>query len=158
MASIELTCRACGWRTISGRADAIGRLRRVGLLRRDSDPSDELIETLLVESAPKLACPACEAQGLVASAYADDSDDDDWQAAILCEICRQAIPPERVEALPGTRRCVSCQGKAEAGDIGDEEPDFCPHCGALVELRVSTGSGITRYRRFCTGTPRCRLA
>ena len=35
---------------------------------------------------------------------------------------------------------------------------FCPRCGSLVEIRVSRGSGITRYRRFCTGDPPCRLS
>ncbi len=28
-----------------------------------------------------------------------------------CEICGQAIPPERLEALPETRRCVECARK-----------------------------------------------
>ena len=39
----------------------------------------------------------------------------DWQSAVLCEVCRQPIPPERIEALPGVKRCVACQGRTEAG-------------------------------------------
>ena len=54
------------------------------------------------------------------------------------------------------KRCVACQGRKEAG-IAEEEPEYCPHCGSLVELRVGRGPGITRYRRFCTGQPPCRL-
>jgi hypothetical protein len=38
-----------------------------------------------------------------------------------------------------------------------KEPEYCPHCGSLVELRTTRGSGITRDRRFCTGNPSCRL-
>ena len=68
----------------------------------------------------------------------------------------EPIPPERLEILPGTRRCVKCQNAAELGDARDE-PEFCPKCGSLVELRVSRGAGITRYKRVCTGVPPCRL-
>jgi hypothetical protein len=75
---------------------------------------------------------------------------------VLCEVCQAPIPPERLEALAGVKRCVACQGRTEAG-VAIEEPEYCPHCGALVEIRLSRGGGITRYRRFCTGNPPCRL-
>ena len=51
----------------------------------------------------------------------------------------------------------SCQGLAESDKLAEAEPDYCPHCGSLVEIRVSRGSGITRYKRVCTGLPPCRL-
>jgi hypothetical protein len=153
--SYELRCRRCGWRTVCGRDDAAARLRLVGLLRREPDPAEDVVAALLVEAAPRMTCPICKEKGLSASpTYAGD---DDWQAAVLCEVCRSPIPPERLEAVPGTRRCTACQGSAEAGRLIEEEPEYCPHCGALVELRVSRGGGITRYRRFCTGDPPCRL-
>ena len=69
---------------------------------------------------------------------------------------RDPIDPERVEALPGVKRCVACQNRDEAG-VTMEEPEYCPQCGSLVEIRASRGPGITRYRRFCTGQPPCRL-
>lgn len=25
-----------------------------------------------------------------------------------CQLCKKLIPPERLQALPGTRRCVQC--------------------------------------------------
>jgi hypothetical protein len=104
-----------------------------------------------------MTCPLCKEKRLHAADHDSSIDDDaDWQAAVLCEICREPIPPERVEALPGVKRCVACQNNTEAG-IDFEEPEFCPRCGAIVEVRVSRGSGITRYRRFCTGMPPCRL-
>ena len=159
MVSLELTCRNCEWRTVCGPSDAIGRLRLVGLLRRDTDPDDTLITTLLVEAAPRMTCPVCKEKRLFArpASATDEEEESDWQAAVLCEVCREPIPPERLEAVPGARRCALCQGKAETGQLVDDEPEYCPHCGSLVELRVSTGSGITRYRRFCTGSPPCRL-
>jgi len=156
MFSLELICRNCGWRTVSGRDDAIGRLRLVGMLRRDPDPNDDLLGVLFTEAAPRMTCPLCKEKRLDAVDHDPEADDDDWQSAVLCEVCREPIPPERVEALPGAKRCVACQGRDEAG-ISVEEPEYCPHCGSLVEIRVGRGTGITRYRRFCTGEPPCRL-
>ena len=155
MFSRELHCPACGWRTVCGLADAITRLRLVGSLRREKEPDEAVVAELLAEAAPQMTCPVCKSRGLLVG-LTDIEDDADWQAAVLCEICRQPIPPERLEYLPETRRCVACQGKAEAGELA-EEAEFCPKCGALVELRVSRGLGITRYKRFCTGNPPCRL-
>ncbi|MEX0611505.1 MAG: TraR/DksA C4-type zinc finger protein [Pirellulales bacterium] len=155
MFSYELKCRRCGWRTICGRDDAVARLQLIGLLRREPDPDDDLVAVLLVEAAPRMSCPICKEKRLSASP-ADAGDDGDWQAAVLCEVCRAPIPPERLEAVPDTKRCAACQGKAETGQLADE-PEYCPHCGAVVEIRVSRGAGITRYKRFCTGEPPCRL-
>ena len=156
--SFELSCDSCGWRTVSGRADAIARLRLIGTLRREAEPADDLLAELFVDGAERMTCPLCKRIGLQATpADADDADGGDWQAAVLCEICRQPIAVERLEALPGARRCVACQGKSEVAGGQNEEPEFCPNCGSLVELRVSKGASITRYRRFCTGDPPCRL-
>jgi hypothetical protein len=155
MFSYELRCRRCGWRTVCGRDDVAARLRRIGLLRREPDPDDELIAALLVEAAPRMTCPICKEESLAAAP--SEADDNDWQAVVLCEVCRAPIPPERLDAVPGTKRCTACQGKSETGQLREDEPEFCPHCGAMVELRVSRGGGITRYKRFCTGIPPCRL-
>ena len=156
MFSYELTCRHCGWRTVCGREDAAARLRLIGLLRREREPEDELVAALLIESAPRMTCPLCKEQQLWAQP-SEDGDAGDWQAAVLCEVCRAPIDPERLDAIPRAKRCAACAAKAETGQIAEVEPDFCPHCGALVEMRVSRGTGITRYRRVCTGDPPCRL-
>jgi Prokaryotic dksA/traR C4-type zinc finger len=157
--AIELICGSCAWRTVCGRDDAIARLRSIGLLRRNPDAEDELIRTLMAESVGRLACPACKELRL--SARALDSawapDDFEWQAAALCEVCRKAIPAERLEAIPETKRCLVCQEVAETDATADDAIEYCPHCGALVEVRLSRGAGITRYKRFCTGIPPCRL-
>ena len=60
MFSSELVCRNCGWRTVCGRDDAIGRLRLVGMLRRDPDPDEDLLGVLFVEAAPRMTCPSAK--------------------------------------------------------------------------------------------------
>jgi hypothetical protein len=159
--SFELACRKCSWQTVSGPADAAARLRLVGRLRREKDPDEEILAQLLVETAPQMTCPGCKEKGSLKAVPSEDVlnewEEDDWQAAILCDVCREPIPPERLEAVPESKRCVACQDKAETGTLPEDEPEFCPKCGALVELRVSRGSGITRYKQFCTGIPPCRL-
>ncbi|MEN1680121.1 MAG: TraR/DksA C4-type zinc finger protein [Planctomycetota bacterium] len=160
MLAHSLTCPDCHFRTVCGADDLAARLRLVGLLRREKEPSEELIAELLPGAVGQMTCPTCKRRGLVlgdADDAGDDWGDDDWQAAVLCEVCREPIPPERLEYLPETKRCVTCQGKAEAGTLPDDDPEFCPRCGALIEIRVSRGSGLTRYKRFCTGSPPCVL-
>ena len=156
MFAYELQCRHCGWRTVCGSEDAIARLRLIGLLRREPDPDESMVAELLVNAAPRMTCPLCKEKSLAATP-AEAAADDDWLAAVLCEICREPIPPERVEALPGVKRCATCQQKSETGQLAEHEPEFCPQCGALIEIRMSRGSGITRYKRVCTGVPPCRL-
>ena len=45
-----------------------------------------------------MTCPLCKEKRLVAKPSSDD-DDGDWQAAVLCEICRKPIDPERLQAV-----------------------------------------------------------
>lgn len=33
---------------------------------------------------------------------------------VFCQVCGDEIDPRRVLAIPGTKRCVDCQGVAEA--------------------------------------------
>jgi hypothetical protein len=115
-----------------------------------------MVDELLKANHLRLACDGCGRVGLLFAPADEFGDDADWQRAIVCVVCREPIPPERVEIFPQTRRCVASQDVADRG-LEPEEPEFCPKCGALVELRVSQGGGITRYRRCCTGNPPCRL-
>jgi len=157
MFSYELTCSNCGWRTVCGVADAAARMRLIGMFRREPDPDEDVLAPLFVEAAPRMTCPICKEKRLVATESDANAEGDDWLVAVLCEVCHEPIDPERLEAIPGTKRCAECQGKAEVGLLREDEPDHCPHCGAFVEVRVSRGGGITRYKRFCTGEPPCRL-
>jgi hypothetical protein len=155
MFSYELTCRHCRWRTVCGLDDAIARLRLIGQLRRDKEPDESLVETLFVEAAPRMTCPICKEKQLWARPTVGE--EDDWQSAVPCDICREPIAAERLEAIPGVKRCAACIARAEKGELTEVEPDFCPHCGSLIEVRVNRGGGITRYKRVCTGDPPCRL-
>ncbi len=155
--SYELNCRHCGWRTVCGVDDAIVRLRLLGLLRRERDPDEEFVAALFVEAAPRMTCPICKEKGLATSPIDMSEEDGEWQAVVLCDVCREPIPPERLEAVASTKRCAKCQGLAESDMLAEAEPDYCPNCGSLVEIRVSRGSGITRFKRVCTGLPPCRL-
>lgn len=151
-----LSCPNCRWQKSLSAADIAVRLRLIGQLRRDAEPEEAILEELLLDSAARMTCGGCRHVGLVVSDPPDDDEFDDWQSAVLCEVCRKPIPPERLEVAPEAKRCVACQQMSEAGTL-PEEPDYCPKCGAILELRVSRGGGITRYKQFCTGLPPCRL-
>jgi len=156
MLAVQLLCLPCGWQTVCGEVEIARRLRVLGLLKRATHPPEDLVRELLVANAGRLACDQCQAAGLVFSEPDDEEDTADWQQAIVCEVCRKPIPAERVEVFPDARRCVGCQDVADRG-AEPEELEFCERCGSLVELRESHAGGLTRYKRFCTGSPGCRL-
>ena len=156
MDSVQLSCPQCSWRALCNQAEVEKRLRQLGLLRRAPHPPGELVAELLSSNSSRLKCDACAAVGLLVVQPSEDEPWDDWQQAVLCEVCKKPIPPARLEVFPTASRCVNCQNLADRGDEPDE-PDYCPKCGSLVELRVSHSGGITRYKRFCTGVPPCRL-
>ena len=120
------------------------------------DPPEELVRELLHAHGARLGCDRCRATGLKIGDGAAPGDAGDWLEAVVCEVCRQAIPDERLSVMPYAKRCVNCQDAEDRGQA-PVEPDYCPKCGSLVELRVNRGGGITRYRRVCTGNPPCRL-
>ena len=152
--ALQLSCPACTWFLVCDKADAIeAQLRAGGFLLDERAPSARALQTLLRGAGPRLTCPECGSEGLEVAPYT--AGEGDWQEAITCEVCRKPIPPERLEALPGVRRCIACQQAAESG-AEREEPEYCPKCGAPLVLRVSRASGTTRYKLFCTGMPPCR--
>ena len=155
MFSTTLRCENCGWQRICGQAEIEQRLRKLGFLRRASHPPEELVRELLGLHRAKLKCDACGEDGLLLGP-AENLDDADWQAAKLCEVCREPIPSERLEVLPQAVRCVKCQDSEDRGEA-ESEVDYCPQCGAVLELRVSRSGGLTRYKQICTGIPACRL-
>jgi hypothetical protein len=156
MLSAELTCPACSWRTICGEAEIVRRLRQLGLFRRATEPPEEIVREMLRTHGHRLPCDHCGATGLAIRLGADDSDAAEWEQVILCEICRQPIPPQRLEIVPTATRCTACQDAADRG-ASQVEPEYCPRCGAILELRVSRAGGLTRYKQWCTGNPPCRL-
>ena len=154
MLSVTLRCEQCDWQTTCGQEQVETRLRKLGLLRRAPNPPEELVQELLDLHLSRLTCDACGKAGL--SLADTEEQDSDWQQAIVCEVCRKPIPPERLEAIPNATRCVGCQDAEDRGEAAVEF-DYCPTCGAILELKVSRTGGITRYKQFCTGNPSCRL-
>jgi len=58
--------------------------------------------------------------------------------------------PEYVEL-----RCLACSWAEESGQA-PAAVEFCPRCGAPMELRPSKSAGVTRYVMTCTANPPCR--
>lgn len=156
MLSATFSCDACGWLTCCGQQEIERRLRALGLLRRAPHPPEDLVSELLNTNLTRLKCDSCGLTGLLLKPAKQTDAQDDWQQAALCQICNQPIPQDRLEVFPRATRCVACQDAEDRG-VESVEPEFCPKCGALLELRVSRGGGITRYKEFCTGDPPCRL-
>jgi hypothetical protein len=151
---LELRCRACSWRDLCGPEAVAAWLRKAKKLRAGRQPEQEILYEVFCATAGQLACPKCGAVGLVASPAPDDRAD--WPEARLCESCSKPIPKERLQALPGATRCAACQRDEEVGRASGEA-EYCPRCGALMELRLSRSGGLTRYAMACTANPPCRL-
>jgi hypothetical protein len=157
MLSITLVCGQCNWRTVCGEAELVRRLRAIGAFRRASHPPEELVAEVLRSRVDELPCDHCRQTGLRMSATAaEDASDDGWGQVVTCEICRVPIPAERLAAFPSARRCRACQDAADRNAL-PAVAEYCPKCGAILELRVSHAGGITRYKQCCTGNPPCRL-
>ena len=149
---MELSCTHCDWVSVCGATAATDWLRQAGMLRRNKDASLEEIFELLRAVAPRSRCPACAQIGLTAAPARDD--EADWPSAIVCEDCHRPIPPERLEALPGVKRCAGCQSGEESGKPAPDV-EYCPRCGAAMTARQTRG-GVTRYVMACSRWPACR--
>jgi len=156
MAYLELRCPACSATELCGPDEVVHRLRAAGKLRGDGRvPEPEIIDELFRAVVPALRCAACGHRGLAIGPASDD--DEDWPEAPRCDLCGGPIPAERVAALPGVRRCAACQQREESGEGPvTDEIEYCPRCGAPMELRPGGGAGVTRYIMVCTGNPPCR--
>jgi len=149
---IELRCRACSWGEVCGPTGVAGWLRRARKLRAGEPPEWEIMVEVLRAAAVKLGCPECGATGLVVVSADEGAD---WPPAANCEVCGSLIPAERLAALPGATRCAACQRAEETGRA-PAAVEFCPRCGAPMELRPSKTAGVTRYVMTCTANPPCR--
>ncbi len=143
----ELSCRVCRWTEACGPTAMIRWLRATGKLRPQADLELELLYELFRVHAAGFACPACGNVGLAVGEAIDD-----WSEDRRCEACGRTIAPERLEFLPNATLCASCQQDEERGR-GKREHDYCPRCGAVMELRRAATGGVTRYVLSC---PACR--
>jgi hypothetical protein len=153
VSSVRISCRACGFVEDESISDMVRQLRAAGILKPASDSSPDVIRALYIASAAKLPCPDCEFVG-IAARDAPEEDGDAWGEARKCEMCRHPISPERLEFVPDARLCASCQSKDERGETNDNEREFCPRCGSVMQLVANRGQGIARYAMRCPACPR----
>lgn len=147
----ELLCPACHYTSVCGPAAMIDWLRRVRMVRHGMAPEPELLGELFRAAAAKFVCPNCGTTGL-AVRPAHQENDEAWGMARRCEVCRQPIARERLQALPDARLCAACQATDECG-AASGPAEYCPKCGSVMVVRPTRGAGVTRYRLTC---PHCR--
>ncbi len=146
---VQLTCPQCAAVSVCGPIEMLARLRAAGMLRREKEPSSELVAELLETAKGRFVCSQCGGLGLTVAPLEDEFGDEAWGAVQRrCTSCGQVIPAERVELFPDVTLCVKCQREDELGGAA-ETPDYCPKCGAVMTTRMQSGSGITRYQMTC---------
>jgi RNA polymerase-binding transcription factor DksA len=154
--ALAIRCRACGHTERFTIDQLANRLRELGCLRRQAEPSPELALELAQSALADARfgkCAQCGAGALGTTTEQDEADDAAlWGDARHCERCKQVIPPERLEIFPGTRLCPACQRKDEAG--ASDEREFCPRCGDVLQLRAVRKPGAA-YQMVC---PSCKAA
>ena len=153
----ELRCTSCSYHAVCSPGDMVRWLTNVGMLRRTSEPELALLAELFVSAGAKFVCPDCGARGLIVTELSDIAEDDEeaWGMARACEGCRKPIALERLEIFPDTRLCPICQAKDEAGELSNDDVEYCPKCGSLMEIRQSRATGITRFVMKCANAS-CR--
>ena len=139
----RIVCSECESSRVFGPEEMLTHLRGAGMLRRDAKPLFEIVIELFTGHLANMNCEACGSASLQFGEWKDDFDD--WGDARLCEVCKQEIPPERLEIFPDEVRCAACKDKPMA-----DEAEFCSFCGGLLVTRKSSGTGITRYRSVCS--------
>jgi Zn finger protein HypA/HybF involved in hydrogenase expression len=151
---VELRCPACPWAEVCGPEAVAGWLRRARKLRARSAAEWDILHEVLQATAGQLACPGCGHVGLSIAPARDEAAD--WPGARPCSACGQTISEERLRAVPATALCAACQQDEERGRA-ITEIEYCPRCGAPMELRPAKGGGVARYVLVCTGSPPCRV-
>jgi ssDNA-binding Zn-finger/Zn-ribbon topoisomerase 1 len=150
---VELACGACGRGASLGPEDLLDWLRGRGMLRRAARPAREEVLELARSAAAAAPCESCGAVGLLLRLAAED--EGGWPQARRCAGCGGLIPPERQEALPDAELCAACQQRADQGHA-PPATDYCPRCGAPMEVRPTRSAGLARYRLVCSRWPECR--
>jgi predicted RNA-binding Zn-ribbon protein involved in translation (DUF1610 family) len=75
--------------------------------------------------------------------------------AKTCVRCGNPIPVERLEAVPTTVRCISCQQKAETGEEQKIEATKCKKCGSVMVWRMTKNLRPAKYFLGCSKYPKC---
>lgn len=108
----EVRCQSCKFFELWGMEQAIRALIKAGKLSITTDYDREIFAELLLTHQAKLICPQCRAKGTLDVKRAKTGQWD-WEDAVYCEDCDKEIPPARIVAVPGVKRCISCQQKQD---------------------------------------------
>lgn len=153
MRFLELRCPACLWRETCGPNEMLAWLRGAGKVRPGKTMEPEILYEVFRAAASRFACSKCGREGLDVSNAVDAAA---WPEVPACAKCGQPIGRERRKALPTTRLCAQCQRDVERG-IAKPDRDFCPRCGAPMEVRAVQEGHRTRYVLACSAHPPCPL-
>jgi phage/conjugal plasmid C-4 type zinc finger TraR family protein len=104
----EVHCGKCGYFQLWGLEQAIRGLIQAGKLRLESDIDVVLVGELFRVHCGAILCPGCGEVGTL-SQTSPKKHQWTWADEVRCEDCGHEIPPERLAAVPGVSRCVTCQ-------------------------------------------------
>ena len=77
---------------------------------------------------------------------------------MLCEICREPIEPERLEAIPGSEALCRVPGKGGSRAARRRASRITARIAAHSSKSASAAAAASRATNaFCTGEPPCRL-
>lgn len=150
---LELRCPGCLWRETCGPAEMVKWLRKAGKVREGQSMEPKILYEVFRGGAGQFTCPKCGRTGLTVSNAVEAGE---WADAPTCVKCGRPIDKERLEVLPTTRVCAACQRDTERG-IPKPDRDFCPRCGAPLEVRAIPEGHRTRYVMACSANPPCPL-
>ncbi len=151
----QLTCPACGWRDVLDTEKMYHWLAARGKIRAGQDVEDEILYELFHGMLTGFTCPECKHGGLQLKIITDDFSDLD---ARRCRGCAKIIPEKRLLFFVDAHYCAPCAEKMENGENLPLEVEYCPTCGAMMELiQVRRENGKADFVWRCTKIPSCRL-
>jgi hypothetical protein len=153
---LELRCSQCHRSETWVFEELCNVLREKGFLRRQAEPTFELVQQIVqscVRDGQWEPCSNCGSRRPVSSLATQPELEADaaWGDTIYCEDCRAPIPPERLELFPNSRQCVKCQRRVENG-TAPQAAEYCRFCGDLLQTKL-VSRGVSSYRSYC---PSCR--
>lgn len=156
--ALTIRCQQCGRRIGASIPELIAKLRELGFLRREGEPSPELAVELAqsaIADGRWGSCPDCGRSRFGAAAadeaYDEANDPALWGDARHCQGCGAVIPAERLEVFPNSTHCARCQQQCDRQPAAGEV-EYCPRCGSIMQLKA-VKSPVASYRMHC---PACR--
>lgn len=149
---MKIHCPECNWKQTLDLSLRVTLLKAAGLFRRDKSPASEIVQQLFLEKQTELFCPQCGEPGLRCLTpnrgdEAIEEDDAQWGSTRKCIGCGTAIPALRLEILPETKQCTQCAASGRTSIEDDRE--FCPRCGSVMQLDAIRNRGLARYKMRC---------